>query len=107
MTVVAQAERIKALETYPEKAVCPITQSDIKDMAVCSVDGHCYERSAICTWLELNPTSPMTKAPATVSSLHATTSIHVHIVRLHRELEKLRQELRAVKDDEFGVICSE
>ncbi len=29
MTIDAQAERIKALETFPEKAVCPITQSAI------------------------------------------------------------------------------
>lgn len=90
-TILALRERIKTLEARDVPTICPITHDTIQDMVVCDKDGRCYEARAIQAWLAINPTSPMTKVPASPDSLHHTTSIHAHIVNLHAEVEALQK----------------
>jgi hypothetical protein len=45
----------------PDEFVCPITMELMSDPVIC-VDGHCYERAAIASWLDVHDTSPKTNA---------------------------------------------
>ena len=62
---------------------CPITQAIIEDLVVCAVDGRCYDRAAIESWIEYKATSPVTTQPIDPSQLHAVSSLHAHIAQLH------------------------
>jgi hypothetical protein len=52
--------------TIPNEFCCPITRSLMKD-PVLMRDGQTYEREAIAAFLARNPTSPMTRAPISMS----------------------------------------
>lgn len=55
------AEKLSAcMEFVP---VCPITQGPMRDPILCTVDSRVYEKVALEQWLQLSPTSPMTRAP--------------------------------------------
>lgn len=55
-------------DNYGDCLVCPITFSLFHDPVIAE-DGHTYERSAITEWIQLNGTSPISRARITIDGL--------------------------------------
>jgi hypothetical protein len=55
-------ETSHALVSPPSSFVCPITTDVMRD-PVSTIDGYCYERTAIEKWFSCHNTSPMTNLP--------------------------------------------
>lgn len=49
-------------QDIPDHLLCPITSEMMADPVIAE-DGHTYERAALMSWIERNPTSPMTREP--------------------------------------------
>jgi len=58
----------------PESYYCPITHELMQDPVI-DHEGNTYERKAIETWIEKNPTSPFTKNPLTLADLHPNRAL--------------------------------
>jgi len=72
-------------DTVPHHFICPIFQ-DIMDDPVRTVDGHCYDRRAIETWLLDHHTAPLTGLPLSSKVLAPHTALKDEIaafVALH------------------------
>ena len=52
----------------PDWALCPITRC-VMDTPVMASDGYSYEKEALERWLRINPVSPITKAPCTITNI--------------------------------------
>lgn len=70
----------------PHEYLCPITIMPMNDPVIAS-DGQTYERSAITEWLSSHNTSPMTRAPMSVTSLQPNSTLK----RLIQNFQKKQQ----------------
>ena len=68
--------------------ICPITQVPIRYPRRDPQTGHIYEAHAIIGWLELNPTSPLTRSPLTPAELEEVPEIQAQIETRLRELQR-------------------
>jgi hypothetical protein len=69
------------------QVTCPISL-DLATEAVCSVEGHTYDRTALSEWLSRNPRSPLTNLPLRPQTVHAVESFSLrNVARLLREAD--------------------
>ena len=83
----------------PNPMVCPITQDLIEELVVCTVDGRCYEKNAIETWLSHHLFSPITKQYIDAGSLRNASSLNSFIQQTASENKK-----NAVRVDELLIL---
>lgn len=79
--------------TYSNCLACPITFSLFHDPVIAE-DGHTYERSAITEWIQLNGTSPLTRARITIEGLRPNHLVKSLVNEFEKNLSKHRYKFK-------------
>lgn len=87
----SEIENLKHYEDPEEDVICPISGSVIRNPIM--LNGHCYEKDSLTSWLNLKKIDPLTNLP--VSNENLDTNIPYNLLR--------KRELKYINKKQYNV----